>query len=146
MPSPTKIVIRKVGNSLGVLLPKNLADQWGVGEGDFLTVSEDGIVPPPKKNTQLVLDDLKLAISMEVVSRFPVEAIRKKSKENLTRWKRQGTWGPAYAEWREILDQDDAELMKTMIGRDDRSNRLRQSMPYVGLLPKEVIEALREKG
>ncbi len=32
-----------------------------------------------------------------------------------------------------------------MISRDDRSNRLRQSMPYVGLLPKDVVEALREK-
>ena len=101
MPSPTKVVIRKVGNSLGVLLPKELAAHWGVGVGDFLTVSEDGIMPPPKKNTQLVLDDLKLAISMEVVSRFPVDAIRKKSKENLARWKKQGTWGPAYTEWPE---------------------------------------------
>jgi antitoxin component of MazEF toxin-antitoxin module len=146
MAMPMKVVIRKVGNSLGVLLPKELATQWGVGEGDFLTAGEDGIVPPPKKNTQLVLDDLKLAISMEVVSRFTVDEIRKKSKENLARWKKQGTWGPAYTEWREVLDQGDADLVKTMIGRDDRSNRLRQSMPYVGLLPKDVVEALREKG
>ena len=145
MSMPMKVVIRKVGNSLGVLLPKELASQWGVGVGDFLTVGEDGIVPPPKKNTHLVLDDLKLAISMEVVSRFPLDEIRKKSKENLARWKKQGTWGPAYTEWREILAHDDAELVKTMIGRDDRSNRLRQSMPYVGLLPKDVVEALREK-
>ena len=142
---PTNIVIRRVGNSLGVLLPKELTAQWGVGVGDYLTLSEAGIVPPPKKNTHLVLDDLKLAISMEVVSRFPVDEIRKKSRENLARWKKQGTWGPAYAEWRDLLALDDANLVKTMIGRDDKSNRLRQSMPYVGLLPKDVVEALREK-
>ena len=145
MAMPTKVVIRKVGNSLGVLLPKDLMTQWGVGAGDFLMVGEEGIVPPPKQSSHLVLDDLKLAISMEVVSRFSLNEIRKKSKANLVRWKKQGTWGPAYAEWRDLLARDDAALIKTMVGRDDRSNRLRQSMPYVGLLPKDVVEALREK-
>lgn len=145
MAMPTKVVIRKVGNSLGVLLPKDLMTQWGVGAGDFLMVGEEGIVPPPKQSTHLVLDDLKLAISMEVVSRFSLTEIRKKSMANLVRWKKQGTWGPAYAEWRDLLARDDAVLIKTMVGRDDRSNRLRQSMPYVGLLPKDVVEALREK-
>ena len=145
MSMPTKVVIRRVGNSLGVLLPKELVAQWGVAAGDFMLVGEEGILPPPKKNPHLVLDDLKLVTSMEVVSRFSPDEIRKKSRENLARWKKQGTWGPAYAEWRGILAQGDAELVKTMIGRDDRSNRLRQSMPYVGLLPKDVVEALREK-
>ena len=145
MPMPTKVIIRKVGNSLGVLLPRELIAQWGVAVGDFMLVGEEGIVPPPKKNPHLILDDLKLAISMEVVSRFSLDEIRRKSRENLARWKKQGTWGPAYTEWRGLLKQGDAELVKTMIGRDDRSNRLRQSMPYVGLLPKDVVEALREK-
>ena len=145
MSMPTKVVIRRVGNSLGVLLPKELVAQWGVAVGDFMLVGEAGIVPPPKKNPHLILDDLKLAISMEVVSRFSLDEIRRKSRENLARWKKQGTWGTAYTEWRGLLKQGDAELVKTMIGRDDRSNRLRQSMPYVGLLPKDVVEALREK-
>ncbi len=134
-----------MGNSLGVLIPKQIIDNWGVSVGDMLNVSEEGIVPPPKKNPHLSLDDLKLAISMEAVSRFSLEAIRKKSRDNLARWKKQGTWGPVYAEWRDILKQGDAELVRAMIGRDDQSNRLRQSMPYVGLLPRNVVEALREK-
>ena len=142
----SKIAIRRVGNSLGILIPKNLIGLWGVGEGDFLEAGDEGITPPPKKNQQLVLDDLKLAISMEVVSRFSVKEIRKKSRENLARWKKSGTWGAAYQEWREIIANPDAELLiKAMIGRDDNSNRLRQSMPYVGLLPKTVAEGLREK-
>lgn len=145
MSMPIKVLIRRVGNSQGVLLPKDLIVQWGVGIGDFLLVGEDGIVPPPKKNPHLILDDLKLAISMEVVSRFSPGEIRIKSRNNLSRWKKQGTWGPAYEEWSALLKSDDAALIKTMISRDDRSNRLRQSMPYVGLLPKDVVEALREK-
>ena len=145
MPVPMKLVIRRVGNSQGVLLPKELIAQWGVEIGDFLLVNDAGIVPPPKKNPHLVHDDLKLAISMEVVSRFSLADIRKKSRSNLARWKKLGTWGTAYQEWNGLLKQDDADLVKTMIGRDDRSNRLRQSMPYVGLLPKDVVAALREK-
>ncbi len=146
MPIPSKIVIRRVGNSLGVLLPKDLIGLWGVGLGDSLEVNDEGIQPPSKKNRQLVLDDLKLMISMEVVSRFPVDKIRQKSLENLRRWKRGGVWGPAYEEWKSILASKDSELLiKTMIGRDDKSNRLRQSMPYTGLLPREVVEGLREK-
>ena len=145
MSIPKKLVIRRVGNSQGVLLPKVLIAQWGVEVGDFLLVGKDGIVPLPKRNRHLVLDDLKHAISMEVVSRFSVDEIRKKSRENLARWKRRGTWGAAYEEWSDLLRSDDVDLIKTMIGRDDRSNRLRQSMPYVGLLSKSVVEALREK-
>jgi hypothetical protein len=145
MSMPMKVLIRRVGNSQGVLLPKELIAQWGVGVGDFLLVGEDGITPPPKKNPHLILDDLKLAISMEVVSRFSPDEIRTKSRKNLSRWKKQGTWGPAYKEWDALLKSDDADLIKIMISRDDRSNRLRQSMPYVGLLPKDVVEALREK-
>lgn len=146
MPIPSKIVIRRVGNSLGVLLPKDLIGLWGVGVGDSLEVSDEGIQPPSRKNRQLILDDLKLMISMEVVSRFSVDKIRRKSLENLRRWKRSGVWGPAYEEWSSILASKDSELLiKTMIGRDDKSNRLRQSMPYVGLLPKDVVEGLREK-
>ena len=146
MSIPSKVVIRRIGNSLGVLLPRGLIGLWGVGVGDSLEVSDEGIQPPSKKNQQLVLDDLKLMISMEVVSRFSVDKIRRKSKDNLKRWKASGTWGSAYDEWNSILASGDAELLiKTMVGRDDKSNRLRQSMPYVGLLPKDVVEGLREK-
>ena len=142
----SRIAIRRVGNSLGILIPKNLIGLWGVGEGDFLEAGDGGITPPKKKNQQLILDDLKLAISMEVVSRFSVNEIRKKSRENLARWKKSGTWGTAYQEWRGIMANPDSEqLIKIMIGRDDNSNRLRQSMPYAGLLPRTVVESLREK-
>jgi hypothetical protein len=32
-----------------------------------------------------------------------------------------------------------------MLGRDERSNRLRQSPPYVGMLPRAQVEKLNEE-
>jgi hypothetical protein len=40
---------------------------------------------------------------------------------------------------------DDGELFAVLLGRDERSNRLRQSPPYVGLLPREQVERLNEE-
>jgi antitoxin component of MazEF toxin-antitoxin module len=141
-----KTVIRRVGNSFGAIFPRALLDSWGVGEGDYLTLSEDGVLRPQSRNRQVVLDDLKLTISMEVVSRFSAQDIRKKSLKNLRRWKKSGTWIKPYDEWTEILLSGDTDLLiRTMISRDERSNRLRQSMPYVGMLSSEILERLREK-
>ena len=145
MHTPTKLTIRRIGNSQGVLLPKDLILRWGVGLGDHLLLDEHGIVPPPKKNRQVVLDEFKHRLSLELVARFTLDEIRQKSRENLALWKSQGTWGKVYDEWSAILDGPDDGLVKAMIGHDDRSNRLRQSTPYVGLLPKDIVESLREK-
>jgi hypothetical protein len=65
---------------------------------------------------------------------------------NLHRWRSSGAWVSAYDEWRQILERgDDGELFATMLGRDERSNRLRQSAPYVGLLPREEVRRLNEE-
>lgn len=37
----TSLKIRKIGNSLGVVLPKDLLDQLKAGEGDTLAVKRD---------------------------------------------------------------------------------------------------------
>jgi len=43
--------------------------------------------------------------------------------------------GPVYSEWQTLLDDtNDGALFAAMLGRDEHSNRLRQSPPYVGLL------------
>jgi hypothetical protein len=52
---------------------------------------------------------------------------------------------PAYDEWMEILGGDDGALFAAMLGRDERSNRLRQSPPYVGMLPREKVAKLNEE-
>ena len=128
-----------------MLLRKNVILRWGVGLGDHLLLDERSIVPPRKKNRQVVLDEFKHRLSLELVARFTLDEIRHKSRENLARWKSQGTWAQVYDEWIAILDGPDDGLVKAMIGHDDRSNRLRQSTPYVGLLPKDIVESLREK-
>jgi len=143
--SPVKLTIRRVGNSQGVLLPKEVINRWGLSVGDYLLLDDESIRPPPKKNAHELLDELKRAISVEVLARFSLQDIRAKAQLNLERWRAAGTWGGAYDEWQAVLRGNDENLVKTMLGHDDRSNRLRQSMPYVGLLPQEVVGALREK-
>lgn len=38
-----KIRIRRVGNSLGVILPKHILDQWGLVEGASVDLTADGV-------------------------------------------------------------------------------------------------------
>lgn len=38
-----KLRLRRVGNSLGVIIPKHLLDQWGLAEGAELELTADGI-------------------------------------------------------------------------------------------------------
>lgn len=141
------VTVRRIGNSLGVIVPRATLDQWGVGEGDRLEVTASGIRPARRRrNAQEVLDELKRAIALEVVRRFTTEEIRRRSRENLDRWKAAGVGSRAYEEWRQILGSgDDGELLKAMLGHDERANRLRQSMPYAGMLPREVTERLNEE-
>ena len=66
-----KVRIRRVGNSLGVLLPKALLAAWGVGEGDELAAHraecERGIRPASKAFSHRELDDLRLSLSSAVI-------------------------------------------------------------------------------
>jgi hypothetical protein len=40
---------------------------------------------------------------------------------------------------------DDGELFALMLGRDERSNQMRQSPPYVGMLSREDVSRLNEE-
>jgi antitoxin component of MazEF toxin-antitoxin module len=142
-----KLAIRRIGNSLGVIVPKSSLDSWSVGEGDHLHLTPQGIWPhkPPAFSHQ-VLDELKRKLATEVASRFTPNLIRAHSLANLHRWQENGVWAPVYEEWRQLLRlPDDGALFAAMLGRDENSNRLRQSPPYVGLLPREVVERLNEE-
>lgn len=139
------IVIRRIGNSLGVIIPKGILDAWTLGEGDMLTVNDRGI-SPPKVRAVTDPDEDKWRHAMLVIEHFTPRQIRAKSLANLHRWKAQGAWISAYDEWLKILHaRDDGALYATMLGRDERSTRLRQSMPYVGLLTREQVHGLNEQ-
>jgi putative addiction module antidote len=45
--------VRKIGNSLGVVLPKELLAQFGVDEGDELIVSETPVMSISTANSKL---------------------------------------------------------------------------------------------
>lgn len=142
-----KLQVRKIGNSLGVIVPRALLDAWGVREGGMLEASNAGIWPAGRKaqgHTQL--DELKRRISLEVLARHKPQVIRRRSLDNLDRWKSSGVWCSAYDEWRKILERgSDEALFGAMVGADERGNRLRQSPPYAGMLPSGVLERLREE-
>jgi hypothetical protein len=81
-----------------------------------------------------------------VVRDFSPRQIRAQSLANLYRWELQGTWVSAYEEWQEILESDsDGALFAAMLGRDEQANRLRQSLPFVGLLSQEQVRELYEE-
>jgi antitoxin component of MazEF toxin-antitoxin module len=142
-----KLTIRRIGNSLGILLPKPALDTWGVGEGDQLELTKLGIRPAARGGlSHQALDELKRRIALAVVRSFTPREIRAQMLANLHLWKKQGTWGPAYDEWQAIAQsEDDGALFAAMLGRDENAARLRQSMPGVGLLPEAEVRKLNEE-
>ncbi|WP_428662717.1 AbrB/MazE/SpoVT family DNA-binding domain-containing protein [Reyranella sp.] len=142
-----KLSLRRIGNSLGVIVPKATLDAWGVGEGDALELTEVGIRPATRPSlSHEALDELKRSIALAVVRQFTPREIRAQTMANLHRWRRQGAWVSAYDEWEAIATRgDDGELFAAMLGRDDNAVRLRQSMPFVGLLPQTEVRRLREE-
>jgi antitoxin component of MazEF toxin-antitoxin module len=142
-----RCVVRKVGNSLGILIPIEIARSWGVAHGDFLEIDENGIRPfRMTENAQTRLDKLKREISIRVLGSYDLPEIRAKALSNIARWKANGVNGAAYAEWSKILrSKNDQALIQAMVGKSEESNRLRQSMPYTGMLPQDEVRRMREK-
>jgi len=139
-----KLTVRRVGNSLGVIIPRATLARWNVAEGGLLELTEQGIRPAGTGHR--ALDELKRSMALEVVRRFSAAQIRAQILANLHRWGGQGTWVSAYDDWKRIAQSgEDGALFAAMLGRDQESDRLRQSMPFVGLLPKEVVRSLNEE-
>jgi antitoxin component of MazEF toxin-antitoxin module len=142
-----RIVIRSVGNSLGIIIPKAALEEWGVGKGDSLELVGHSIRPVRRKGqSHDTLDELKRRLAAAVTARCSAHEIRAQSLANLHRWRQGGAWVSAYDEWQKIIESgDDGELFAVMLGRDERANRLRQSPPYVGLLPRDQVQKLNEE-
>lgn len=142
-----KVDIRRIGNSLGIILPRTVLESWGVGEGGRLELDDKGVRPPRKGGlAPHALDKLKRSIALAVLRDFTATLIRAQILANLHRWQKQGSWVSAYDEWRDIAQRgDDGELFAAMLGQDDTATRLRESMPFVGLLPQSEVRRLREE-
>lgn len=142
-----KLILRRIGNSVGVIIPKAVLESWGVAEGDHLVAGAEGIRPlSAPRSIHEALDELKLKLASGVASQCTPQQIRAHSLANLHRWKANGVWVSAYDEWKDILESgDDGTLFAAMLGRDETSARLRQSAPYMGLLPRDQLKKLNEE-
>jgi len=142
-----RLAVRAIGNSLGIIIPKSTLAAWGVGKGDLLEIAGHCIRPIERRTlSQDALDELKRRIAAAVTAHHSAHEIRAHGLANLHRWRKAGAWVSAYDEWRQLLEHgDDGELFAAMLGRDERSNRLRQSPPYVGLLPRAEVSRLNEE-
>lgn len=118
-----------------------------MGEGDELELTERGIRPPARGGfSHQELDNLRLSLSMAVVRKHTAREIRAKIAANLHRWRELGSWVSAYDEWNDIArSEDDGALFAVMLGRDENAVRLRQSMPYVGLLSQQEVKEMYEE-
>jgi antitoxin component of MazEF toxin-antitoxin module len=142
-----KVPVRRIGNSLGVLLPKATLQAWGIGAGDHLELTNRGLRPPAAGGfLHHELDELRRTMALAIVRQFTAGQIRAQLLANLHRWKRQDVWVSAFDEWRDIATRgDDGELFAAMLGRDEHAVRLRQSAPYAGLLSQEEVRKLNEE-
>jgi hypothetical protein len=92
------------------------------------------------------LDAIKHKISCTVLATFTLVEIKQRSLTNIERWRENGAFCQAYADWIAIiLDPDDRRMIAAMVGLDDEANRLRQSIPYVGMLDREIIRQFNEE-
>ncbi|WLI90500.1 type II toxin-antitoxin system prevent-host-death family antitoxin [Massilia sp. R2A-15] len=113
------------------------------GKPSVQLTSVESTPPLSPPNAQDKLDRLKHRLSCAVLANFPLEAIKRHSLANIERWRGTGVSGPAYEAWEAIiLDSDEMAMIKAMVGLDERSNELRQSIPYVGMLPQSMVEEL----
>jgi antitoxin component of MazEF toxin-antitoxin module len=142
-----KLTIRRIGNSLGIIIPRTVLSAWGLGEGDCLEMDDRGIRPAPVAGlSHAALDELKRSIALAVVARFTPPAIRAQILANLHRWREGGSWVSAYDDWLRIArETDDGALYAAMLGPDEEAARLRQSMPFVGLLAREDVRRLYDE-
>lgn len=140
-----RLTLRAIGNSVGVIIPREVLQRWGLSAGDEMEVQERALAPA-RKLDKASLDDLRLRRALEIVRRFTPAQIRAKGLANLHRWKSIGSWGRVYEEWEAILrDPDDGRLFAAMLGRDEDAMRLRLSAPYVGLLERETVDRMNEE-
>lgn len=107
------------------------------------TTVQLGVRSKGRRNAQSQLDSFKLEMAQAVLRAVDMATLRRRSLANLERWRENGSWCSTFAEWQELMSSgSDAEVVAAMTGTDETANRLRQSAPYVGLLPRKSSEHL----
>jgi len=141
-----KLKIRRIGNSLGILLPKEALLGWGLGEGDNLELGLKDIRPvrrTPRRKDEL--DAVNRSVSLAVIRQFSAREIRAQIRASLRQRRQQYDWDNACDEWESLArGKDDGALFAAMLGRDERAISRRQYLPYIELLSAAEVRALRE--
>src|SRR5688572_32760593 len=69
------------------------------------------------------------------------------ARDNLDRWSERNRDSPrllrSYDEWREILGRAVAEICRVLTDTTDEGQRLRQSSPFAGVSPREVVDEIK---
>lgn len=91
--SRTRIPLRRIGYSLGVILPRATLAAWGLKEGDDLELTREGLKFPRRSGlSHPELDEHKRRHALAVVGQFSARQFL----ANLHRWKRQGVWAESH--------------------------------------------------
>lgn len=91
-----------------------------------------------------ILNKMKLETAKAVLACTDIKSIRRHSLTNLARWKKNGVWCSAFDEWMKLMaDGSDDEVKEAMTGEDEKSERLRQSSVWPGLLDQEAVLAIK---
>jgi hypothetical protein len=90
-------------------------------------------------------DQEKLALHRHIADlllRDP-EVVIARAKANLARWRDSMGSQPYYLEWEDLLARLSPEDVASLITRNDaEGRRLRQSTPFVGVVPPEVRKSI----
>ncbi len=70
------------------------------------------------------------------------------ARDNLARWKVRNVDSPrlirCYEEWEAILARPVAEIQAVLLARTDEGQRLRQTSPFVGVVPHNEVWRIKD--
>src|SRR5258706_4670774 len=98
-----KATLRRIGNSIGIIIPKTILDAWNMREGNALHVSVEGIFPGNRMAAHELLDEQKRKLAAAVAAGFTPRQIRAHSLANLHRWRESRGWVSADDQWEKHL-------------------------------------------
>src|SRR5258706_15747304 len=99
-----KAPLRRIGNSIGIIIPKPILDAWNMREGNALHVSVEGIFPGNRMAAHELLDEQKRKLAAAVAAGFTPRQIRPHSLANLHRCREPGAGVPPNDEWEMLTD------------------------------------------
>lgn len=87
-----------------------------------------------------------LARRMELEREEDINNDLQKALDNIARWRRQGVHCAIYDEWERIIRQGGWKAVrKLLLERTQRGTQMRQTDPFAGILPEEIVRKIYYK-